>query len=102
MRLRVLVSKRSIRQGVLLWPCPYSHRQVLLYFCSEESMQGDTPEHSKYSVIHPHRSSNGPPEHHRVPTGCNGGRLTSCPWSIESGCGSVDSTSVVASRWFSP
>src|SRR5213075_284213 len=55
----------------------------------------------QYNVIRPHRSSNGPPAHHRVPTGCNGGRLTSCPCSMESGCGSVDSTSPAASRCFS-
>src|SRR5512147_80697 len=39
--------------------------------------------------------------HYLVPTGCNGGRLTSCPWSAESGSGSVDSITAASLRRFS-
>lgn len=53
----------------------------------------------QYSCIRSHRStSRWRLRYHLVPTGCNGGRLTSCPWSGESGSGSVDSAASVALR----
>src|SRR5262245_23378353 len=40
-------------------------------------------------------------EHYLVPTGCRGGRLTSCPWTAESGSNSVASAGASALRRFS-
>ena len=52
----------------------------------------------QYSFFRPHRSSSWRLRHYRVSTGRNGGRLTSCPCSIGSGCGSVDSAAAASSR----
>ena len=56
---------------------------------------------AQYNLTRPRRSSRCRLERHLVPTGCKGGGLTSCPWSTESGSGSIDSTSAAASRCFS-
>ena len=55
----------------------------------------------QYNVIRLYRSSRWRFQHYRVPTGRNGGRLTSCPCSIASGGGSTDSAAAAASRCFS-
>jgi hypothetical protein len=79
---------------------------TLLHGCSPHSHT--LPSHRwssalprQYNFIRLHRSSGWRFQHYRVPTGLNGGRLTSCPCSIGSGCGSVDSAAAAASRCFS-